>query len=308
MDPINKYNGDSKKVSSQTWSINESANEGKDDYQPDPKKEELFEELSRRYERQKQNREKDIVNLELTPELEQAGIVEHFDFYSKTNAIHILLNHQYTGKSIVFSVDKKDWNKTHSIFEKQLKQKGVSKDHILQLADVLDNNYNTILSLGNGRGPNPQSKESGNGEQQQQEREKDNGKKHKRRYATYKYSAKGADVLHEAILAAGQAAFIIYDKDQHKIKAVQYMEEATRMLKPPNSEEYPYEPYEFANVDELQLYMDRAANESIDSLYQKTKSIVRKYNDQDEHKLTLLAADIIWSYFQDKFSTTLLQS
>jgi hypothetical protein len=48
----------------------------------------------------------------------------------------------------------------------------------------------------------------------------------------------------------------------------------------------------------------RAANESIDSLYQKAKSIVLKYNDQDEHKLTLLAADIVWSYFQDKFSTT----
>ncbi len=50
--------------------------------------------------------------------------------------------------------------------------------------------------------------------------------------------------------------------------------------------------------------MDRAANESIDSLYQKAKSIVRKYNDQDEHKLTLLASDIVWSYFQDRFSTT----
>jgi hypothetical protein len=41
-----------------------------------------------------------------------------------------LLNHQYTRKSIVFSVDKKDWNKTHSIFEKQLKQKGYSKEHV----------------------------------------------------------------------------------------------------------------------------------------------------------------------------------
>jgi hypothetical protein len=42
----------------------------------------------------------------------------------------------------------------------------------------------------------------------------------------------------------------------------------------------------------------------MDSLYQKAKSIVQKYNDQDEHKLTLLTADIVWSYFQDKFSTT----
>jgi hypothetical protein len=73
-----------------------------------------------------------IVDLELTPELEQTGIVERFAFYADTNAIHILLNHQYARKSIVVSVDKKDWNKTHNVFEKQLKQKGISKEHILQ--------------------------------------------------------------------------------------------------------------------------------------------------------------------------------
>src|ERR671932_229334 len=123
------------------------ANQGTDNYRPDPRKEELFEELSRRYEREKQNREKHVIDLELTPELKQAGIVERFAFYTETNAIHILLNHQYTRKSIVISVDKKDWNKTHNIFEKQLKQKGVSKEHILQLSDVLDNNYKTVLSL-----------------------------------------------------------------------------------------------------------------------------------------------------------------
>jgi hypothetical protein len=88
------------------------------------------------------------LEFELTPELKQAGIVERFAFYSETNAIHILLNHQYTRKSIVFSVDKKDWNKTHNVFEKQLKQKGISKEHILLLSDVLDNNYQAILSLG----------------------------------------------------------------------------------------------------------------------------------------------------------------
>jgi hypothetical protein len=43
----------------------------------------------------------------------------------------------------------------------------------------------------------------------------------------------------------------------------QNIEEATTILKPPNSEEYPYDSYEFANVDEHQSYMDRAANESI---------------------------------------------
>ena len=274
------------------------ANEGTDNYRPDPKKEELFEELSRRYEREKQNREKHIVELELTPELEQSGIGGRFAFYADTNAIHISLNHQYTRKSIVFSVDKKDWNKTHNIFEKQLKQKGISKEHIMQLSDVLDNNHEVILSLRDGEQEQEQQEQKENGE------DKDKQQKHKRRYATYKYSAKGADTLHEAILLAGQPTFIIYDKDNNEIKAVQNLEEATRILVPPSAEEYPYEPYQFTTIEEVRAYVSRAKEETIDSLYQKSKSIVHKYNDQDEHKLTLLAADIIWSYFQDKFSTT----
>ena len=69
-------------------------------------------------------------------------------------------------------------------------------------------------------------------------------------------------------------------------------------------EEYPYEPYEFANVKEIERYIDKARGETVDSLYQKIKSISQKYNDQDEHKIVLLAADILWSFFQDKFSTT----
>jgi hypothetical protein len=109
------------------------------------------------------------LELELTPELKQAGIVERFAFYSETNAIHILLNHQYTRKNIVFSVDKKDWNRTHKIFEKQLKQKGISKEHILQLLDVLDNNYKAILSLTDQQSAEPDTSHK---KQQQQPQRK----------------------------------------------------------------------------------------------------------------------------------------
>src|SRR5215212_5368808 len=145
------------------------ANEGKDDYLPDPKKEEMFEELSRRYEKEKQNREKHIVELELTPELEQTGIVERFAFYAETNAIHVLLSHHYTRKTIVFSLYKKNWNKTHNIFEKLLKQKGISKEHILQLSEVLDNNYNTILSLDSSLNADLDSSDKIHHQQQQKE-------------------------------------------------------------------------------------------------------------------------------------------
>ena len=34
------------------------------------------------------------------------------------------------------------------------------------------------------------------------------------------------------------------------------------------------------------------------------KSILKKYNNQDDYKLNLAAADITWTYLQDKFATT----
>ena len=106
------------------------------------------------------------------------------------------------------------------------------------------------------------------------------------------------------MIVAGLPAFVKYDVDDNKVKAVEQLEESSRIIKPPNIEEYPYEPYEFANIKEVEKYVDRAKGETVDSLYLKVKSISQKYNDQDEHKIVLLAADSIWSYFQDKFSTT----
>jgi hypothetical protein len=48
----------------------------------------------------------------------------------------------------------------------------------------------------------------------------------------------------------------------------------------------------------------REANgESIDGLYQKIKSYARLFNDVEEHILNLLSADILGSYFQDRYST-----
>ncbi|MBV9178614.1 MAG: hypothetical protein JO327_13285 [Nitrososphaeraceae archaeon] len=42
--------------------------------------------------------------------------------------------------------------------------------------------------------------------------------------------------------------FLNYENGE--IKIVEYIEEASRIIKPPSPEEYPYESYEFANMDE----------------------------------------------------------
>jgi hypothetical protein len=124
----------------------------------------------------------------------------------------------------------------------------------------------------------------------------------KRKYPAYKYSKSGKGILHEAVIVGGLPVFLKYENDE--IKAIPYIEESSRIIRPPNSEECPYEPYEFENIEEVYSYKERAGSETNDSLYRKAKPIVKKYNDQDEYKLVLLSADIVWSYFQDKFSTT----
>ena len=44
--------------------------------------------------------------------------------------------------------------------------------------------------------------------------------------------------------------------------------------------------------------------ENLDTLLSKSESIVSKYNDQDQHKITSIGSDVVWSYFQDRFATT----
>lgn len=96
--------------------------------------------------------------------------------------------------------------------------------------------------------------------------------------------------------------FLKYENGE--IKIIEHIEEANRTIKPPYAEEYPYEPYEFANLDEVREYTERVKLISIDPLYNQVKQFVANYNDQDTNKLTLIALDIIFSYFQDKFATT----
>jgi hypothetical protein len=121
-------------------------------------------------------------------------------------------------------------------------------------------------------------------------------------YPTYKYSR---PFLYEAAIVDGIPYFISYGSTFDDILQFEDIKEPpSRTLRPPNRDEYSYRPYEFLNMNELRRYRKLADAESFDSILQKAISIVKKYNDQDEYKLKLLAIDIVWSYFQDKFPTT----
>lgn len=125
-----------------------------------------------------------------------------------------------------------------------------------------------------------------------------------REFTTYKYSQIGHSELYEAIIIDNSPRFIMYNLEIGRVKIFNNIKQETRILVPPAYEEYPYTPYEFKDKQQLYEYIKRAKAETIESLYRQALSIVKQYNSQDEYKQVLIATDIVWSYFQDKFGTT----
>ena len=141
----------------------------------------------------------------------------------------------------------------------------------------------------------------GNGEKKRSQGPNTKGKD-KRQFMVYKYSNRKKEDLHEAVTLSGKPAFLKCENGL--IKAIDRVEQDIRILNPPHAENYPYEPYEFKDMDEVLGYVERAKKQDIDSLNLQAKQIAYDYNDQKKEKLILLAIEIVWSYFQDKFPTT----
>lgn len=118
-----------------------------------------------------------------------------------------------------------------------------------------------------------------------------------------KYSNNSKGPLHEAVIVSGVHFFLKLSANNEAV-CINWIKEGNRIIQPPNIGEYAYDAYEFATINEVKTYIERAKKESIGSLYAKAKCIVCKYNDQDSYKLIVLAAEIVWSYFQDLYSTT----
>jgi hypothetical protein len=129
--------------------------------------------------------------------------------------------------------------------------------------------------------------------------------KEKREFVIYKFSQMGRGELNEAVLISDQPSFIKYNRESKEFEKEVKIEENNRTLRPPQREEYPYIPYEFSSLEEINRYKDKILNENIDIdfLFQKSKSIISKYNNQDDYKINLVGADVILSHFQDRFST-----
>ena len=75
--------------------------------------------------------------------------------------------------------------------------------------------------------------------------DKEQAESHKKEVLAYKYSKKGQGRLHEAITLQGRPCFMTWNPDyglgkNENEKIVPWIEESTRIIRPPSLEEYPY--------------------------------------------------------------------
>lgn len=138
--------------------------------------------------------------------------------------------------------------------------------------------------------------------------EKKEGKIKKRFIQKYYSSVEG--VLYESVLISGQPCFVAIQVDvstrepfaraYEKIVLPEYSDKPTMELYPRDKESYLSKPYEFSNEQELNDYIKRAMAETLDSLFYKVLAFAGKYIVGSYTHLTMLAADTILTYFQDK--------
>jgi len=134
-----------------------------------------------------------------------------------------------------------------------------------------------------------------------------------------KYFDKSRNVLYEAILVAGKPYFVfqepptsmddVEEGEQIVIRLVNRIllpdtSNPTTELLPPEKDQYQSKTFEFDSEQEIKKYFKLAAATTFDSLYKRQKKIASKYIDASDTQLTILAADSIFTYFQDKLGQT----
>jgi hypothetical protein len=121
--------------------------------------------------------------------------------------------------------------------------------------------------------------------------------------AIKKYSANGTQPLHEAVIIGDKPKFVYLVDGE--IKLVDNIKRHNDTLIPTDSIDTKNPvPFIFESEQELSNYIERAKNETLDSLFNLVESINRKYVDIEPHYHVLLTADMIYSWLQDRFGTT----
>ncbi|MGH9982060.1 MAG: hypothetical protein ACRD6U_10965 [Nitrososphaeraceae archaeon] len=238
---------------------------------------------------------KRIIHLKKSEELQSSGLVTDSVYYIDTHDIKISLNHNACA-DIIFTLDHKKWQKNLNTIEEMVEENGITEKETIRLLKYhLNDNHDEIYNSITNEGSNNNDTDD----------DDDDDNKSKKEVVVFKYSQMGKGPLHEAIIVDGLPFFLNYHHITNTFELVEKIEESSRILIPPNEENYPSSPaYSFESNEELAFFMQKAREVTLDQLLKFSKNIFLKYVDQDYHIVIILAADAIWTYFQDLFPAT----
>jgi hypothetical protein len=120
-----------------------------------------------------------------------------------------------------------------------------------------------------------------------------------------KYTDAISGTLYETVKLSSDGKFYLvsYDNSTGKLVIASEAQEKNRTLKPYT--EIGTDPYTFEDAEELEQYIELAKHETLSSLFTKVKHYAKLFYDTDtEAYINLIAADIIFTYFQDRIGKT----
>jgi hypothetical protein len=243
-----------------------------------------------------------IIELELPQYLQDAKIVTEFIFEINTKNFVLEFNHVYGNTKIIFHYNK-NWTIIKRDLRKEANAKDVQEQHIKLLLDAVDANYNTITTTQEDYGTSIEARQ---GIEQKDTTITSNEEKdeEKKIYVINKYSQ--GIILAESILIDNNPTFIQLEDNDNEQKPVfrKRIKLSDIDIVPPERTEYLTKEYSFASFEEAQYFINLAKKENLDSLFNRLKTILKKYIDIDDDFINILAADIIFTYFQDKLRMT----
>jgi hypothetical protein len=119
-------------------------------------------------------------------------------------------------------------------------------------------------------------------------------------------STQALPILWETVKIAGAYYLVCYDPFAQKLRFTTELpvEEENNMMLVPYTEKAA-DPYDFADAKELRYFIEKAKKETLGTLFSKARKCVKTFYDTDNEAHTnLIAADIVFTYFQDRLGKT----
>ncbi len=251
------------------------------------------------------------IALELSKDLEKENIVSEIKYIPALKTLKIVFSKDYDNVELEVKGDVKNWHTYTSKIEEKIKKfPNLTEVQRMSIENTIKKNINLIIDAAEDHLKKIREKNQKEDEDEAKATKKINLKK-------YVFNKK----LYESILLDNAPKFISVNSALQPHSDIKDLDldakdhdapfELHNTINFPGYEFSPPEslnrnplPYSFESEDEIKKYLEIAKNETFDIIFGRILAQIKDYVNIEEYVQVVLAADILYSYFQEKFGTT----